>query len=454
MSQMRELTSIVMHHSYSTERSVLASMLISQEALEQAIEQLTEKHFYNSEHIYLFRIMHEATLNNIGVDIISIDDIISTPKYKDLIQASTVHTLAECKTSTDITDWIRILNEKRVLRELQRISQEIEADFNTDKTVEEIVSSAQLSILNVALKKETNAPSHISNSFDDIKIKLKNAVSGSISGLETGFKDLDDTTTGLHPGDYTVLAGRPSMGKTALAINIGVNIAKTGKNILFFSLEMPKEQLVMRMLCSEYDVSMHNIRKGKLSEADSQRLNNGLIALNRWPFIIDDSPALNALEISMRTKKVVRQNDIALIVIDYLQLMSPIKRTGNRVEEIAENSRHCKIIAKELNVPIIVLSQLSRAVEQRGGDKKPILSDLRDSGSIEQDADNVLFVYRPEYYNIEHDQHGRSTKNIAEIIIAKQRNGPVQIERLYFIKEYIKFANLHKSSEKEPWYSE
>jgi replicative DNA helicase len=269
-----------------------------------------------------------------------------------------------------------------------------------------------------------------------------------VTGVPSGFKDLDEMTTGFQPNDLIILAARPSMGKTAFCLNIAAQAASSSFGVAIFSLEMSKESLVQRMLCAEARVDSQRVRRGMLSDTDFTMLARAAGVLSSCPIWIDDTPALTLLEMRSKARRLRMENDVGLIVVDYLQLMRSPAYAENRVQEISDISRSLKALARELEVPVIALSQLSRASEQRGGERKPILSDLRDSGAIEQDADIVMFIHRPEMYE-QIDKDGNSNEGRAELILAKHRNGPTGTIDLYFHKQFTRFASMSDRDEGE-----
>ncbi|KKK56744.1 hypothetical protein LCGC14_3061460, partial [marine sediment metagenome] len=312
--------------------------------------------------------------------------------------------------------------------------------YHPGADVDRIVDQAESLIFGVAEKRVSESFSHIKDllveSFE--KIEHLYEKKASVTGVPTGFKDLDDKTSGLHPSDLIIVAARPSMGKTSLALSMAQNIALNEKvPVAIFSLEMSRQQLVQRLMCAEARVDSQSLRTGNLNEDDWPKLSSAVGRLAETQIFIDDSPNINILELRAKARRLMAKEKLGLIIVDYLQLMQGHKRADSRQQEISEISRALKILARELNVPVMALSQLSRAVEQRGGEKRPMLSDLRDSGAIEQDADVVMFIYRDEYYNENSEEKGT-----AEIIISKHRNGPTGTVRLVFLEAYTRFANL------------
>ncbi len=429
------------------ERTVLGSMLIDGQAAATALEMLDESCFYLSANRHVFCCMRDMFEKNIPIDIVTLAD---TLRKKNLLEAIGEETylgeLAESiATSANIEYYSGILIEKATLRRLISVAGEITTDcFTSDGVAQEILDQAEAKIFGISEARIKNKFESVGQllpkTFEDIEGYAK----GSFKGILTGFTELDEMTTGLQQGDLVIVAGRPSMGKTAFCLSLGLHAAVKGKHpTAIFSLEMSKAQLVQRMLCSEARVNMHQLRSGTLPKRDLPKLSFAAGPLSEAPIFIDDTPSITVLELRAKARRLKAQQGLQLIVIDYLQLMGSSGKIENRQQEISQISRSLKGVAKELDVPVIALSQLSRAVEGRTGNHRPQLSDLRESGAIEQDADVVLFVYRDEVYNKD-DEEARGK---AEIIIGKQRNGPVGIANLAFIKEFARFENRSERTE-------
>jgi replicative DNA helicase len=344
-------------------------------------------------------------------------------------------------TAANIEYYARIVEEKSLLRRLIRTATEIASDgYSREDEVEALLSEAEKNILAVAQRKNAGAFHNIKDvlvrTYDNIEQMHQRA--GEITGLETGFIELDRMTAGFQRNDLIIVGARPSVGKTAFALNIAQNVAhKTGENIAIFSLEMGAEQLVMRLLCAEGNIDAQRLRTGSLTDDDWGKLTMAMGSLSNSGIFIDDTPGVRISDIRSKCRRLKQEHGLGMILIDYLQLILGSGRAGeNRQQEVSEISRSLKQLARELQIPVIALSQLSRGVEQRQ-DKRPMMSDIRESGSIEQDADIVAFLYRDDYYDKESEN-----KNIIEIIIAKQRNGPTGTVSLAFVKEYNKFVNL------------
>ena len=429
------------------EQSVLGAMLIEREAISRATEILRPEDFYREAHRLIYNSIMQLYNKNEAVDLITITEQL---KKEDKLEAvggiSFVTSLANSMpTAANVTYHAKIVEEKALLRQLINAATYIAGmGYEATDEVLNILDSAEKTILGVANRKVKGDFAPVKNIILDAFHKIEQLYDskGGITGLSTGFKDLDRLTAGLQPSDLILIAARPSMGKTAFVLNIARNVAvKEKKAVAFFSLEMSKEQLVQRMLCSEAPIDAQRLRIGDLKDDDWKRLVVAAEKLSAAPIFIDDTPGVTVVEMRAKARRLKVEHDLKLIVIDYLQLMqgqSGSGRSENRQQEISEISRSLKGLARELNVPVIALSQLSRGVESRQS-KKPMLSDLRESGSLEQDADIVAFLYREDYYNPETDN-----KNITEIIIAKHRNGPVDTVLLNFQKQFTKFSDLSK----------
>jgi replicative DNA helicase len=424
------------------ERTVLGSMLIDANAAVNAMEKLTEDCFYATANKQIFVCLREMFEKSIPFDIITLADEL---RKKDLLDAVGAEPyLAELvnnvATSANIEYHARILSEKATLRTLITTSAEITTDcFSTEAEAQEILDKAESRIFGIAESSIKNTFESLGQllprTFEDIDKYSK----GGVQGVPSGFKGLDELTSGFQKSDFIIIAGRPSMGKTAFALSIALHAAVEAKYpTAIFSLEMSKAQLAQRMLCAEARINMHSLRSGTLPHKELPKLSIAAGPLSEAPLFIDDTPGITVLEVRAKARRLKTQQNIALIIIDYLQLMGTVGKVENRQQEISQISRSLKGISKELDVPVIALSQLSRAVEQRGGDHRPQLSDLRESGAIEQDADVVMFVFREEVYTKDDD----SKKGLAEIIIGKQRNGPIGKVDLSFISDYARFENM------------
>ena len=432
-------------HDEDAEQAVLGSMLTDNDAVMAAVEVLKEDAFYREDN----KIIYQAILNLYSksepIDIITLkDELESMGKFEQVGGFEYLASLPDkVPTTANVQKYIKIVEEKSVLRNLIKTANEIiELGYNPTEDVEDIMDGAEKKIFDIMQSKNTKSYTPIKDvlveSFTNLE-KLYNQKQ-HVTGVPTQFYDLDDKTAGLHGSELILVAARPAMGKTAFALNIATNAAlRANVPVAIFSLEMSKDQLVNRMLCSEAMVDSNKVRTGKLDEEDWTKLAEAIGPLSEAGVYIDDTPGISVMEIRTKCRKLKMEKNIGLVVIDYLQLISGSnKRNGSREQEISEISRSLKVLAKELNVPVIALSQLSRAVEQRD-DHRPMLSDLRESGAIEQDADIVMFLYRDDYYNKE-----SAEKDIAEVIIAKQRGGSTGTVKLYWMGNYTKFVNIER----------
>ena len=432
-------------HDEDAEQAVLGSMLTDNDAVMAAVEVLKEDAFYREDN----KIIYQAILNLYSksepIDIITLkDELESMGKFEQVGGFEYLASLPDkVPTTANVQKYIKIVEEKSVLRNLIKTANEIiELGYNPTEDVEDIMDGAEKKIFDIMQSKNTKSYTPIKDvlveSFTNLE-KLYNQKQ-HVTGVPTQFYYLDDKTAGLHGSELILVAARPAMGKTAFALNIATNAAlRANVPVAIFSLEMSKDQLVNRMLCSEAMVDSNKVRTGKLDEEDWTKLAEAIGPLSEAGVYIDDTPGISVMEIRTKCRKLKMEKNIGLVVIDYLQLISGSnKRNGSREQEISEISRSLKVLAKELNVPVIALSQLSRAVEQRD-DHRPMLSDLRESGAIEQDADIVMFLYRDDYYNKE-----SAEKDIAEVIIAKQRGGSTGTVKLYWMGNYTKFVNIER----------
>ncbi|MBN1526619.1 MAG: replicative DNA helicase [Candidatus Omnitrophica bacterium] len=433
------------------EVATLGSMLLDHDAISHAIELVTDQSFYKESHRKIFRAIIQLYNDNKAVDIITLTEQLKKEGSLDEVGGPVyISTLASSvPTSANIAHYAKIVKEKAVLRSLINVSTQIASEcYDSSRNADELLDKAQQLVFDVSSKK-------VDARFAQIRDVIKGSIEtidslyqrkAHVTGLGTGFRELDIRTAGFHPSDLIVIAARPSMGKSALASCIAEHIGVIEKQpVAFFSLEMSKEQLVQRMLCSHARVDAHKVRTGFLSQADWPRLVTAAGKLSEAPIYIDDSGSLSALELRAKARRLKALYDIRLVIVDYLQLMKgAASSSDNRQQEISEISRSLKALARELNVPVIAISQLSRAVEQREN-KRPQLSDLRESGAIEQDADLVILLLRREYY----ERDNPEVKGLAEINIAKQRNGPVGTFDLTFIGEYMRFENLEMAREED-----
>ena len=431
------------------EQAVIGGMLIEKEAISKVAEFLKADDFYREAHRLIFEAMLELFNKNEAVDLVTVTEVLrKNDKLEAVGGIAYITSLANSvPTAANINYHGKIVEEKALLRGLINSATHIASmGYEDTEAVTDIIDKAEKMILEVSERKMSGDFVPIKSIIFDAfgKIEQLYASKGGITGLATGFKDLDKITSGLQPSDLILVAARPSMGKTAFTLNIASHVAiREKKAVAFFSLEMSKEQLVQRMLCSEATIDSQRLRIGELEERDWKKLISAADRLSSAPIYIDDTPGITVMEMRSKARRLKIEHDLQLIIIDYLQLMQGSSNKGgdNRQQEISEISRSLKALARELNVPVIALSQLSRSVESRQI-KKPMLSDLRESGSLEQDADIVSFLYREDYYNPETEN-----KNITDIIIAKHRNGPVDTVQLFFHKQFTKFCDFSRVQE-------
>ncbi len=436
------------------EASVLGGMLVDPSSVPLVMERIRASMFYREAHRRIYRSIQRLAERSEGVDVVKVaDELRGTDELESVGGLPYLSALLDAvPTAANIVWHADIVRDKAVLRGLIDAGQSIVrmAYGSEGRTPQELTDAAEQVILEVSRQERRTEWVRVKEilypTFE--KIEQLQESPGDVSGLATGFIDLDRMTTGLQPGDLVIVAGRPSMGKTSWALNVAQHAAvHADSGVGVFSLEMSKEQLVQRLLCSTARVDALRLRRGRLDAQEFQRLAGAAGHLNRAPIWIDDSATANILELRSKARRLAVENEIGLIVIDYMQLMTAPGRSDNRVQEVSVISRGLKALARELNVPVVALSQLSRAPEQRT-DRRPQLSDLRESGSIEQDADLVMFLYRPEYYFGPEDKEGRSLEGKAELIVAKQRNGPTGIVQLYFQKSCTLFESA--TDEEEP----
>lgn len=432
------------------EQVVLGAMMLEKDALNNTINLVTRETFYDPRHQYIYSAMQELFGNTKPVDLITVTEQLQ--KNGELEAAGGVAYLAQLTnrvaSSAHIEFHARIIIQKHLKRELIKVSSEIIRDAYDDTVdIFDLLNTAESNLFQISesnmTKQASTMQSIVGQAIAEIE-KARNTPDG-ISGTPSGFHDLDKITSGWQKSDMVVIAARPGMGKTALVLSMARNTAVDyNMGVAVFSLEMSAVQLVKRLIAGEARIDSEKLRKGNLADHEFQQLHSRITALSAAPIFIDDTPGITIFDFRAKCRRLKAQHDIQLVIIDYLQLMSAKdgKGSGNREQEISTISRSIKEIAKELNIAIIALAQLSRSVEQRGGDKKPILSDLRESGAIEQDADIVSFIYRPEYYGITKDDDGNSNQGIGELIIAKHRNGKTDRVRMRFVPEFARFENL------------
>lgn len=434
----------VLPHNMEAERSVIGSMLMGREAILTASEILVADDFYQRQNGIIFDAILKLFNKEKAVDIITLKEaLISEGAPEEITGMEFMRDLlALVPTSVNVKDYANIVKQKAVLRKLIKVNEEISNECYMNKdNVEEILEKTEKTIFELLQQRTTGEYVPIRqvvlNALEKIEKASKN--SGNVTGIATGFLDLDFRTSGLQPSDLILVAARPSMGKTAFVLNIASYMAfRSQRTVAIFSLEMSKEQLVNRMFSLESKVDAQNLRNGNLNDEEWTKLIEGAGIIGNSNLIIDDTPGISISELRSKCRKYKLEHNLDIIIIDYLQLMTGGGKNESRQQEISDISRSLKSLAREINVPVVALSQLSRAVEQRP-DHRPMLSDLRESGAIEQDADVVMFLYRDDYYNKDSEN-----KNIAEVIIAKQRNGPIGTVNLVWLPQYTQFANAQR----------
>lgn len=431
-------------HSIDAEQSVIGGLMLDNECWDQVADKVSEADFYRREHRLMFRAICGLAEKNQPFDVVTLSEWLSN--QGDLDSVGGMAHLGEIAHNTpsaaNIAAYAGIVRERSVLRQLIRAGTEIaNSAFNTEgRSAPDLLDAAERVVFEIAEQGERRlrgfaAIKDLLTAVVD-RIDLLYQSDSPITGVATGFTDLDDKTSGLQPGDLIIVAGRPSMGKTSFAMNIVEYAAISGSlSVAVFNMEMPAEQLTMRMLSSLGRIDQHKVRTGRLGDDDWPRLTSALNMLSDTKIFVDDTPALTPSDLRARCRRLKREHDLGLVVVDYLQLMQVPGTKENRATEISEVSRSLKALAKELGVPVIALSQLNRSLEQRP-DKRPVMSDLRESGAIEQDADVILFIYRDEVY-----KDDSPDKGIAEINIGKQRNGPIGKVKLTFLAHITKFEN-------------
>ena len=433
-------------HNLEAEQSTLGAMLIDKEAISVVTEILNSEDFYKEAHRTIFDVI--VTLYNRAepVDLVMVTELLRQRNALEQVGGATyISSLANSvPTSANASYYADIVKDKSLYRALVNAgSKVVSIGFEGLEDIDESIDKAQQVIFNISQKGRAKSiegmDSVLEKTFDRIEELYK--TKGAITGISTGFKHMDEILSGFHPSELIILAARPGMGKTALALNIASHVGLQGNTVLIFSIEMPKEQLGQRMLCAQAAIDATDLGKGRIADSDWAKLSQAIGKLSEAPIFIDDSSSITAMEIRSRARKIKAEHGLGLIVIDYLQLIQGGKRSENRQQEIAEITRALKALARELEVPILALAQLSRAVES-ADKKKPMLSHLKESGEIEQTADVVAFIYRSEYYD-DGEEKEKKSSDVAEVIIAKQRNGPVGTLFLQWIKEYTLFRNTN-----------
>lgn len=431
-------------HNLEAEQAVLGCMLLDSDVIPTVAELIRSTDFYRDDHREICEAIIDITEKAGPVDIITVSEQLQSRGTLDAVGGLDylAAITSAVPTTANARHYAKIVEEKSLLRKLIKAASEISAaGYEASEEAAFVLDKAEKSIFDILQKRSTQGFTHIKDVLLDTFIRLEELYNskGFVTGIPTGFTDLDYKTSGLQNSDLILIAARPGMGKTAMALNIA-QYAAVQKHVpvALFNLEMSKDQLVNRMLCSEVMVDSHKMRTGKLEDEDWNKIARALAPLSEAPVYIDDTPGISVMDIRAKCRRLKLEKNLGLVVIDYLQLMQGRGRTESRQQEVAEISRALKILAKELNVPVITMSQLSRGPESRN-DHRPMLSDLRESGAIEQDADIVMFLYRDDYYNPDTEK-----KNIAEVIIAKHRNGSTGTVELRWFGEYTKFANLKK----------
>lgn len=428
-------------HNEEAERSALGACMLSKEALMDVAEEVRAEDFYNESHREIFNSIMRLYRENISVDMLTVCEDLKKQRALDMVGGRTyIGTLtSEVPSTANAGDYAKIVAEKAMMRQLIFASEEIAAKGYEDKEdTEGLINAAEASIFRIAQKRQKNDYAKI----QDVLMKNLKMIDeaernqGNVIGLPTGFKALDEKTSGLQKSDLIIIAARPGMGKTAFALNVAAQSAVKAKaSVLIFSLEMSQEQLGQRLIAMQARVESEKLKKGNLERKDWDRINVALDELNETKIVIDDTPGISIMEMRNKCRRLKAEQGLDLVVIDYLQLMTFDGRADSRQQEVSALSRHLKLLAREMDCPVIVLSQLSRAPEQRQ-DKRPMLSDLRESGSIEQDADIVIFLYRDDYYNENSEKPG-----VCEVNLAKHRSGPTERLELTWVARYTKFSD-------------
>ncbi|MEY4210473.1 MAG: hypothetical protein RLZ92_853 [Pseudomonadota bacterium] len=433
-------------HSIQAEQAVLGGLMLDNQTWDSVADKINEEDFYRRDHRLIFNAIAQLAEKQDPFDVVTLSEALeANDELQNVGGLAYLGTLVkDTPSAANIVAYANIVRDRSVLRQLIHVGTEIsDSAFSTEgRETAELLENAERNVFKIAEQRQRGQ-----GGFNSIKNLLAKAVDkietlyeqdGDITGASTGFTDLDEKTSGLQPADLIIVAGRPSMGKTTIAMNMAENVAlKSGMPVAVFSMEMPGEALAMRMMSSLGRIDQHKVRTGKLDDDDWPRLTSAINLLAETKLFIDDTPALTPTEVRSRARRLTREHgQLGLIVLDYLQLMQSPSSGDNRVQQISDISRGLKALAKELNVPVIALSQLNRNLEQRPN-KRPVMSDLRESGAIEQDADLIIFVYRDEVYN-----EDSPDKGIAEVIIGKQRNGPLGTVRLTFLGQYTRFENF------------
>ena len=432
-------------HSIDAEQAVLGGLMLDERAWERIADKLDESDFYRKDHRLIFRAIGELSNKNLPCDAVTLGEWFDSNGLAELVGGTSyvIQLANSTPSAANIAAYAEIVREKSILRQLIDAGTEIVGDgFQPEgRSSQEILETAEQKVFHIAesgargKKGFVQMRSAVKEAFQILHQRYESK--GSVTGLATGFTDLDEMTAGLQPSDLIIVAARPSMGKTALAVNMAEHAAlKSKKAVAIFSMEMSASQLAFRLISSLGRINQQHLRTGDIQEEEWPRVTSAITLLSEAKIFIDDTPALSPAELRARARRLKREHDLGLIVIDYLQLMQVPGNKENRATEISEISRSLKAMAKEMNIPVIALSQLNRSLEQRT-DKRPVMSDLRESGAIEQDADVILFIYREEVYDKESPKKGS-----AEIIVGKQRNGPIGTVNLAFLGQYTRFESI------------
>ncbi|NTV82451.1 replicative DNA helicase [Chlorobaculum thiosulfatiphilum] len=442
-------------YSLEVEQEVLACILLEEDPIEQVIQIFGdngEAVFYEKRHQIIYKAMMQLYQKRQAIDLITVSEELSRVGELDNIGGRPY--LGELSgkviSAANIEFYARLVKEKFLYRRLISISSHISsAAYNTSMEIFDLVENASQQFFNISQAGIKKRASSIKDLLKTATRMIENLGSShsSVTGIGSGFSELDEYTAGFQPSDMIIIAARPSAGKTAFALALARNAAVNFNTpVLFFSLEMAEIQLALRLMCAEAYVESQLVRRGQISPEMMNKIINSMDSLAEAKLFIDDTPGISIMELSAKTRRMKQEHGIGMVVVDYLQLVTPVRDgRSNREQEIAQISRSLKALAKELNIPVIALAQLNRSVEQRSGDRRPQLSDLRESGSIEQDADMVMFLSRPEMYGTKNFEDGSSTKDIAEVVIGKQRNGPIGTLRLLFLKNYGRFQSTANS---------
>ena len=435
-------------HSLEAEQSVLGGLLLDNEAADKVGDVLADADFYSEAHRLIYQHILRLVADGKPADVVTVSESLASSQKLDYVGGLAYLGLlvGNVPTAANIRHYAQIVRDRSILRQLAATAGDIaDAAYNPlGRSAKEVLDQAEAKVLHIAEQGSRGAQQVVTigallaDVVDRIEVLYNRDDPSDVTGVPTGFSDLDRMTSGMQPGDLVVVAGRPSMGKTSLALNIGEHVAlAAGLPVVVFSMEMGASQLALRLIGSVGRLDQHKLRTGRLAAEDWEKLTGALGRLNEAPILIDETPALNAVEVRSRARRLMKTyGKLGLVIVDYLQLMQASTTGENRATEISEISRSMKSLAKELKVPVMALSQLNRSLEQRPN-KRPVMSDLRESGAIEQDADVILFIYRDEVYNPE-----TQDKGVAEIIIGKQRNGPIGTVRLTFLGEHTRFENF------------